>query len=439
MNKLLILFVGIGVWILSTLPVSADVSLQKLIDETPINGELKLEAQTYEGNIVITKPITMIGKKGTVIRGDGKGNVILIKASHVTIKNLNIENSSLSRNSGEEYSGVRSMGDHNQFIKLVIHDVYHGLFLNSSKYNLVDGVRVTGQGTGKLGSQGNGIQLIRTYNSIIENCELTKTRDGIYVEYADKNEIRNNQVSETRYGLHYMYSNENTFYKNHFNKNTGGAAIMHSHGIVLKENQFSFNQGSRSFGLIIQTSSSNTVLDNEFYLNQRGIYLEQSTQNRIEGNKFFHNEIGVELWTTSTSQVFTKNHFKQNVANVLTIGGESYNQWNQNGIGNYWGTELSVLDLDQNKIGDSPVEYRSSLYKLIEENELAYLFLKSPAIKIYEKINEVLSTQKVMVVDEYPLIKEDQPSRVSLLYPAAIPAILVLGWIFIKKRRSRLS
>ena len=181
------------------------------------------------------------------------------------------------------------------------------------------------------------------------------------------------------------------------------------------------------------------MLENEFYLNQRGIYLEQSKQNKIEGNKFFHNKIGIELWTTSTSQVFTKNHFKQNVANVLTIGAESYNQWNQNGIGNYWGTELSVLDLDQNQIGDTPVEYRSSLYKLVQENELAYLFLKSPAITIYEKINEVLSTQKVMVVDEFPLIKQKQHPQKSLFYPVAIFIILLAGWIFIKKRRSETS
>lgn len=433
MNRLLILFVGIGVWILSTLPVSADVSLQQLIDETPINGKLVLENKQYDGNIQITKPITILGKKDTTIRGDGKGNVVLVKASNVTLKNLTIEHGSLNRSSDEEYSGIRTMGEHNQFINLVIHDVYHGLYINSSKHTLVKNLTVTGQGTGKLGSQGNGIQLVRTSNNIIEDSTISGTRDGIYVQYADKNEIRNNYVSETRYGLHYMYSNDNVFYKNRFNKNTGGAAIMHSQNILLKENQFSFNQGSRSFGLIIQTSTSNTVLDNEFYLNQRGIYLEQSTLNKIEGNKFFHNDIGVELWTTSTSQVFTKNHFKQNIANVLTIGAESYNQWNQNGMGNYWGTELSVLDLDQNQIGDSPVEYKSSLYKLVEENELAYLFLKSPAIKIYEKINEVLSTQKVMVADEFPLIEAKQESGPwSLL---VIPAIAILGLIFIKRRR----
>ena len=89
--------------------------------------------------------------------------------------------------------------------------------------------------------------------------------------------------------------------------------------------------------------------------------------------------------------------------------------------------------------GDTPVEYRSSLYKLVQENELAYLFLKSPAITIYEKINEVLSTQKVMVVDEYPLIKEKQQPQKSLFFPAVVIVLLLAGWILIKKRRSELS
>ncbi|UII56559.1 nitrous oxide reductase family maturation protein NosD [Cytobacillus spongiae] len=434
MKKWIPLFVGIGCWLLACLPATANSPLQQLIDQTPANGILELEGKTYEGNIIIEKPIVIHGKKNTVIRGDGNGNVVTIKASHVTLDSLIIENGGLSRSSDEEYSGIRSMGEHNAFINLVIHDVYHGIYLYSSKHNHVKNITVTGQGTGKLGSQGNGIQLVRAYENTIENCKISQTRDGIYVEDADQNEIKYNHVSHTRYGLHYMYSNDNLFYQNRFIKNTGGAAIMHSQGITLKENQFSFNQGSRSFGLIIQTSKDNIVENNEFYLNQRGIYLEQSTDNRIIGNKFFHNDIGVELWSTSSSQVFTENHFKQNVANVLSVGGNSINDWDENGQGNFWGKELSVFDLDQDQVGDTPVEYKSSLYKLIEENELAYLFLKSPAIRIHEKINEVMSTQKTMVTDEFPLHQKQE--RSALLIYFILATLLTAGiWFLYKKRK----
>ncbi len=46
--------------------------LQELIDNTPEKGVLELEAKTYEGNVVIKKPMTMKGQKGTKIHGDKK-------------------------------------------------------------------------------------------------------------------------------------------------------------------------------------------------------------------------------------------------------------------------------------------------------------------------------------------------------------------------------
>lgn len=40
------------------------IPLQPLIDQTKANGELILDAAIYEGNVVISKPITIKGKKG---------------------------------------------------------------------------------------------------------------------------------------------------------------------------------------------------------------------------------------------------------------------------------------------------------------------------------------------------------------------------------------
>src|SRR5690625_6765822 len=96
-----------------------------------------------------------------------------------------------------------------------------------------------------------------------------------------------------------MYSDNNTYKENKIIRKIGVAAIMHSDYIMLEENQFSFNQGSRSFGLIIQTSREIHVLNNEFHLNQRGLLVEHSTGNFIEGNHFFENKIGVELWSSA--------------------------------------------------------------------------------------------------------------------------------------------
>src|SRR5690625_6063292 len=59
-------------------------TLQELIDQVPKGGEIKLEAETYEGNIVIKKPLKIIGQKGTMIKGDGTDNVIEIRSEEHT-------------------------------------------------------------------------------------------------------------------------------------------------------------------------------------------------------------------------------------------------------------------------------------------------------------------------------------------------------------------
>lgn len=413
-------------------PVLADeTDLQQLIDDVPEGGVLELEATTYTGNIVISKPMTIKGKEGTKIQGDKTSNVIEIRGDGITLDTLAIAGSGMSRSSQEEYSGVRVLSKDTVLKNLTITDSFHGVYLNKSENTSISNVKVVGHGVEELGNQGNGIHIMRSSNNFIDNCYLEKTRDGIYVEYSNNNEIENNTMTDTRYGLHYMYSNYNTFTGNNFVKNVGGAAIMHSDHIHLEDNKFSFNQGSRSFGLLVQTSRDVLIVKNEFHLNQRGLYLEQSSHNRIEGNDFFHNQIGIELWTSSTSHTFIENHFNKNRVHALTVGGESNNDWFENGVGNYWNTP--ILDLDQNGVGDEPLTYSSSLSELIEENELAYLFLASPAITIYEKTNDLLTNQKVMALDKYPLLSEKQ--QVNKVIVGIIVVLIGLG-LFIYRRRA---
>ena len=68
--------------------------LQDAIDSSPAGSTLKLSAGIYKGSITITKPINIIGKEdGVIIEGEGRGNIITIKSSHVKLKNLTITNS----------------------------------------------------------------------------------------------------------------------------------------------------------------------------------------------------------------------------------------------------------------------------------------------------------------------------------------------------------
>ncbi|WP_070121383.1 nitrous oxide reductase family maturation protein NosD [Bacillus marinisedimentorum] len=406
---------------------NAEADLQQLIDETSAGEVLLLDAKEYAGNVIISRPITIKGKKGTVIRGSEAGNVLAVEADGTVLQQLQIKETGFDRNSGEEYAAIKLKSNGNTVKDITITDSFHGVYLSQSHDNKIENVRVTGMKNGEVAGQGNGIHLYYSNaNKLIDN-EIEGTRDGIFFDYSNDNEVVKNRISHTRYGLHYMYSNDNTFLENIFTYNIGGAAVMHSDRIELRENEFSLNQGTRSFGLLLQSSNRNIVNDNTFFQNQRGLFIDQSTNNRISDNKIFQNQIGIELWSSSRDQVFTKNRFTGNTAEVITLGGDASNKWSDNGEGNYWGNQR-LFDLNQDGVGDRPIEYKSAIYQLIEENELAYLFLKSPAIGVFEKMNEIVSKQKVMVVDEHPLIHREGKGLFAWNTAGVLTGALLLFW-----------
>lgn len=431
---------GTVVFLLSILPThhfAEGKTLQELIDETPSNGTLLLQDKTYKGNVVITKPITIKGSGKSHIKGDGKGNVITIKepGHGVQLVNLRISHGSLSRNSLEEYSAVKVLSDRNVFRDLTISDSFHGIYLSGAHENDISGVHVTGVDEGEIGGQGNGIQIIRSHRNQLSDSAIKNSRDGIYFYYANDNVVKNTKVSHTRYGLHYMYSNDNHFYNNTFSLNTGGAAIMESKGIELIGNEFSYHQGTRAFGLMIQASNNNKIKDNRFFYNQRGIYFDLSQHNDIISNDFHQNQIGVELWASSSNQIFSLNRFNNNTIPVITVGGRSNNEWSMDRKGNEWGNSIPLLDLNRDEIGDFPVQYKSSLAKLIEDQELVYFFLKSPAILIYEKINQFLHKQEIVFEDPYPLMG-DRQTNIGFTGLLLIPFIFLCG-TYVQRRRAR--
>ncbi len=386
-------------------------NVQSMIDSSAEGAVLQLEDKTYEGNIVIDKPITLVGSEKTVIKGDRTGNVISVRAPGVTLKNLTVTHGSMNRNTSEEYAAVKVYTNDNTIDGLTISDSFHGIYLSQAHNNLVQNINVTGLSKGEIAGQGNGLHIYYSNNNTLKNNTIRETRDGMFFDHADGNISDNNTISETRYGLHYMYSNENTFRNNTFTFNTGGAAIMQSNELTLSDNEFIFNYGHKSFGLLLLSSNDSTIEDNLFFLNQRGLYIDQATRNTYKNNQIIKNQVGVELWASSNEQIFTLNQIEENTIPVATLGGKGRNSWHINEKGNQWGNSFPLTDLDTNGIGDQPITYYSSLNKLMEEQELTYLFLKSPAIAIYEKMNELFNNEEAIFEDPYPVLSVSKETQ----------------------------
>ena len=406
-------------------------NLQATIDSLKDGAVLQLEDKTYQGNLVINKPVTIIGSKNTVIQGDGTGNVISIKAPHVKLSHLTVTHGGMDRNSAEEYAGIKIYTNNNVVEHINIRDSFHGIYLSQAHYNKIRFNHIKGLGKGEIAAQGNGIHVYYANDNLLEKNTIEGTRDGMFFDYANNNHSYENNISQTRYGLHYMYSDENIFKKNTFTMNTGGAAIMNSNHLKLEDNQFIVNYGNQSFGLLLLQANDNYIANNTFYMNQRGMYIDQATRNEFRHNKIVQNQIGIELWASSNDQVFTLNQITENTIPAVTLGGNGENNsWSKNGKGNDWGSAFPITDLNQDSIGDFPITYRSSLYQLIEDQELSYLFLKSPALKIYEKMNAALTNEAVMFHDPHP-IAASKGSHTKAIF---IVAGILLAVILIKGR-----
>jgi nitrous oxidase accessory protein len=407
-------------------------TLQATIDSMKEGAVLKLEDKTYEGNIVINKPLTIIGEKKTVIKGDGTGNVISIKAPNVKLKHLTVTHSSMNRNSAEEYAAIKIHTDNNVVDHVTITDSFHGIYLSQAHHNKIQYANIKGMGKGEIAGQGNGLHVYYANDNVLSHNSIEGTRDGMFFDYANRNKSYDNNISNTRYGLHYMYSDGNTFEGNTFTMNQGGAAIMNSNGLSLKNNQFIVNYGNQSFGLLLLQANENHIQNNLFYMNQRGLYIDQATRNVIRGNSIIQNSIGIELWASSNQQIFTQNTISDNTIPAVTIGGTGEsNVWSEHGKGNNWGLAFPLTDLDQNGTGDFPITYHSSLHQLIEDQELTNFFLKSPALKIYEKMNASSNENEVMFNDPHPLLPK-QSSHTGI-WLAALAVLAVL--IFLKGRQ----
>lgn len=423
----LFLFVFTLILIISPEKNSAAENLQAMIDRLEEGAVLKLDDRTYEGNIVINKPVTIIGAGKTVIKGDGTGNVISIKAPNVTLRHLTVTGSSMDRNSPEEYAAIKIHTNGNVIEDIKVRHSFHGIYLSQAHENKIHSVDIKGMGKGEIAAQGNGIHVYYANDNLLTDNKIEGTRDGMFFDYANNNESYQNNISDTRYGLHYMYSDKNIFKKNTFTMNTGGAAVMNSNDLILENNQFIVNYGNQSFGLLLLQSNDNQIRDNTFYMNQRGLYIDQSTRNIIQDNEIIQNQVGIELWSSSNEQIFTQNRISENTIPAVTIGGTSENNfWSKSGKGNDWGSTFPLTDLNQDGIGDFPISYQSSLYELLEDQELTYLFLKSPAVSIYEKMNGLLKDEEVMFHDPHPLARTKRGSSALLYGVLGLLAVLIL-------------
>ncbi len=331
---------------------------------------------THAGNLMIDRKITLLGEGNAVVRGEGKGSVIVVLADSCSVIGLTIEHSGGML--AEEDAGILLKSAGNIVRNNTLRDVLFGIYLYHSEGNLIEGNRIAGRRELDLGERGSGIHIWNSNSNTFVRNLITDARDGFYIQNANRTLVTDNVVRDLRYGLHYMYADTNIFLRNVFEDNVAGAAVMYSKDITIRHNLFQRNRGFASFGILFQDCQGLQVDSNVISDNVVGLFFEATTDNAFRRNIIAKNDVALEMFQNSTGNRFEENNFLDNVTPLLLIGKSTGSKWSVAGRGNYW-SDYAGYDMDGDGIGDVPMRIENAFEYLEGRNANVRLFLYSPA------------------------------------------------------------
>jgi len=380
-------------------------SIKKAINVASPHDTLLIDGGHYkEGNIIVDKPLALIGKNWPIIDGEDETEIFTIEADSVTMMNLQVQNVGISYVKDRAAIKVETQKyihiENNRII-----NGFFGIYLVRSRYSVIRNNKVFGNAVFEA-SSGNAIQLWYCKDILIEDNECTKHRDGIYIEFSDRCKISNNlSIKNIRYGLHFMFSDSNLYYKNTFEKNKAGVAVMYSSYIHMDGNTFKDNWGSASYGLLLKEIKDSELENNVFIGNTVAIYSEGTVRLKVDHNRIESNGWAVIIRGSSEMNVFTNNNF---LSNTFEVSSGSKNNMGNRFSENYW-SEYNGYDLDKDGIGDIPHNPISLFSYIVQNNPTTIILLRSlfiDLLNLAEKITPVLTP--ITLVDEKPSIELNQ-------------------------------
>ncbi len=350
-------------------------SIAQAIASAKSGDTIEVRAGLYSGNLVVDKPVTLVGSDRPVIHGDGSGSVITALAP-CAIRGFIVEHS--GNMLVDEDSGILLKSDNNEIADNELRDVLFGIYLYASAGNRIDGNIIRSRPQLDLGERGNGIHIWNAKRNTILNNTVSDARDGMYLQNASESTIQGNHIHGLRYGLHYMYSDNNVFEDNIFDHNVAGAAIMYSKNIKFRRNAFIHNRGFSSFGILFQGTEGCLAEDNIIADNAVGLFLEAHSHSVFRRNLVAGNDVALEMFSSADGNTFEANNFIDNLSPLQIVGKSTTTRWNGESLGNYW-SEYDGYDLDGDGIGDLPFKIQNVFEHLEGNFPRLRIYLMSPA------------------------------------------------------------
>jgi nitrous oxidase accessory protein len=422
-------------------------SAQALIDAAEPGSTVRLAAGTYHERLLIDKPLTITADGEVLIYGGGRGSVITITASDVTLRGVRVAGSG---GQGEDGAGIKVVeADRVVLDGLHVSEAFTGITVMRGKSVHIVGVEIAGagqsladaghamdsghgghapatdttdphadhgRGAGPQG-QGDAIHLWAVKGALLRDNHIHDVRDGIYLNYADEVLADSNRISASRYAVHSMFGSQLTFFGNELRDNLSGLVFMYSHDVLAGRNVIADHRSAGTgVGVIVKDVVGLRLAENVIARNRVGLRAEGTAHTadakaEVLRNRFAANSIGV--WLVPSANIgFGANAFDGNLTTVLAQdhGIERRNQWTYQGTGNFW-SDYGGYDLAGDGQGDIAHVSYGAAHALMAAAPALELYVTSPAFHVFARAQQMwAASRQPMVHDSAPLTIDPAPT-----------------------------
>ena len=404
-QKLLLILIFASSWLsadeLSIYPSSEYNTLNRAIQSAQKGDTLVIEQGNYfESDIIIDKPLTLLGINYPVIDGQKKSYIFEVLSDSVTIKGLSIKNVGKSYTS--DYAAIHTYNvNHFHFEDNILSDSFFGFLIEKSSNGIIKNNTIKGNAVSEHNS-GNGIHLWHSSKIQIIDNTIEKMRDGIYFEFVKHSIVSGNQSrNNIRYGLHFMFSNDDRYEKNTFENNGAGVAVMFSKNIFMKNNVFRLNWGSASYGLLLKEINDAVITHNSFEQNTIGVNADGANRITFENNNFKNNGWAIRFLGACYGNKLLHNNFLHNALDISYKGNMNGNIFDRN----FW-SEYAGYDLNKDNIGDVPYRPVKLFSYVVNNTPETIVLLRSLFVDIInfsEKVSPIFTPDNLK--DFNPVMK----------------------------------
>ena len=364
--------------------------LQQAIDRASPYATIRLSEGVYRGNIVIDKPLTLVGvTAGVHIRGEKSGSVVTIKSSFVRLENLTISDSgdlAITLDAAISMDQV----SHCSITRCTLKNVRYGIDMKLVSDSNISGNRISSNGQEKP-MRGDAIKLWYGHRNRITHNQITDSRD-ITIAFSRDTLLADNNISRGRYGLSMERSVHTRIIRNIFRHNSAGIVMMASQDSNITHNQILSCDGAAGIGVVIQGGGKVRFSHNKVSYNAQAFYIdskgkEKGMRRYFTDNIISYNKEGFHFHQIIKNNTIMHNRISGNLDDIVMDIAGTYTRENRIER-NYW-DHYEGFDRDEDNIGDTPHQVYLYADQLWQYNHKIKFFYGSPIMSLLDFLSRV--------------------------------------------------